>query len=251
MTACTTSFSYIVDPQTVRLTTDNAGSRGPSNALLRSLLERFAARISSGTDEIAPFTTVERAAAAVASTYASGRRIGLATTETSLLASCVAAAASSTRFVGINEGVTPRALIELARDVDVLLLEAPQIFGSEVREPLTPRQLLELRARASRTLIVLDLLNEDLARMPLTQAALLIPGTLVLRGFGLLWAAEGATSVAETAFVAGSSGLVSALQRDAFTPESLERMMSELDASDIDRRVQAAARTRRANLAHI
>ena len=223
MTACTTSFSYIVDPQTVRLTTDNAGSRGPSNALLRSLLERFAARISSGTDEIAPFTTVERAAATVASTYASGRRIGLATTETSLLASCVAAAASSTRFVGINE----------------------------VREPLTPRQLLELRARASRTLIVLDLLNEDLARMPLTQAALLIPGTLVLRGFGLLWAAEGATSVAETAFVAGSSGLVSALHRDAFTPESLERMMSELDASDIDRRVQAAARTRRANLAHI
>ena len=149
-----------------------------------------------------------------------------------------------------NEGATQSALIDLAREVDVLILEAPQIFGGDVREPLTPRQLLELRARASRTLIVLDLLNEDLARTPLTQAALLIPGTLVLRGFGLLWAAEGATTLAKTAFIAGAPGLVSALRRHEFTLESLERVVSELDAVDIDRRVQAAARTRRANLAH-
>ncbi|MFM1866863.1 MAG: hypothetical protein RL591_271, partial [Planctomycetota bacterium] len=235
MTACNITFSYSIEAPLPAQPNDTAAPLVASADPQRPLLERLAARISSGTDEIAPFATVSSAARAIALTFLLGRRVGLAATQNSPLSQEARLCARSTRTLdvtsdaanGATNGATSGAasgatsgaangatsdaelasLIEFAREVDVLVLEAPQLFGTDIREPLTPRQLLELRARSPRTLIVLDLLNEDLARTPLTQAALLIPGTLVLRGFGSLWAAEGAATVAELAFVAGAPTL--------------------------------------------
>ena len=258
MTACNITFSYSVEPSLPPLSCDVVAPLVSSVDPQRPLLERLAARISSGTDEIAPFTTVESAARAIALTFLRGRRVGLAATQNSPLSREARLCARSTRTLDVTNDSTSTvtntatktatntatlsALIDFARDVDVLVIEAPQLVGSEIREPLTPRQLLEVRARSPRTLIVLDLLNEDLARTPLTQAALLIPGTLVLRGFGSLWAAEGAATVAGIAFVAGAPTLLTSFARDSFEAESLRRVVSELDSTDIDRRVQASAR---------
>jgi hypothetical protein len=242
MTACNITFSYSIEAPLTAEPNDTAAPLVTSADPQRPLLERLAARISSGTDEVVPFTTVESAARAIARTFLCGRRVGLACTQTSPLArESRLSAQSASSFDGANDA-TLRALIEFARDVDVLIIEAPQRVGSEIREPLTPRQLLELRARSPRTLIVLDLLNEDLARTPLTQAALLIPGTLVLRGFGSLWAAEGAVTVAEMAFIAGAPTLLASLVRDSFEADTLNRAVLELDSGDIDRRVQSNAR---------
>ena len=254
MTACNMTFSYSVEPSLLPQSCDVVAPLVSSVDPRRPLLERLAARISSGTDEITPFTTVESAARAIALTFLRGRRVGLAATQNSPLSRETRLCARSTRTLDVTNDstrtvtstatntATLSALIEFARDVDVLVIETPQLVGSEIREPLTPRQLLEVRARSPRTLIVLDLLNEDLARTPLTQAALLIPGTLVLRGFGSLWAAEGAATVAEIAFVAGAPTLLASFARDSFEAESLRRLVSELDSTDIDRRVQASAR---------
>jgi hypothetical protein len=254
MTACNITFSYSVEPSLPPQSCDVIAPLVSSVDPQRPLLERLAARISSGTDEIAPFTTVESATRAIALTFLRGRRVGLAATQNSPLSREARLCARSTRTLDVTNDSTSTvtntatntatlsALIDFARDVDVLVIEAPQLVGSEIREPLTPRQLLEVRARSPRTLIVLDLLNEDLARTPLTQAALLIPGTLVLRGFGSLWAAEGAATVAGIAFVAGAPTLLTNFARDSFEAESLRRVVSELDSTDIDRRVQASAR---------
>jgi hypothetical protein len=261
MTACNITFSYSIEAPLTAQPNDTVAPLVASADPQRPLLERLAARISSGTDEIAPFATVSSAARAIALTFLLGRRVGLAATQNSPLSQEARLCARSTRTFdvtndaangatnGVTNGATNDAelasLIEFAREVDVLVLEAPQLVGTEIREPLTSRQLLELRARSPRTLIVLDLLNEDLARTPLTQAALLIPGTLVLRGFGSLWAAEGAATVAELAFVAGAPTLVASLARESFEVEILTRAVSELDTGDIDRRVQSSARRRR------
>lgn len=247
MTACNITFSYSIEAQLTAQPNDTVTPLVSSADPQRPLLERLAARISSGTDEIVPWTTVESAARAIARTFLCGRRVGLAATQTSPLARASRLNAQLTRSFDGASDVPLSTLIEFARDVEVLVIEAPQLVDSEIREPLTPRQLLELRARSPRTLIVLDLLNEDLARTPLTQAALLIPGTLVLRGFGSLWAAEGAATVAEMAFIAGAPTLLASLARDTFDAEILNRVVSELDSGDIDRRVQSNARCLRSS----
>ena len=141
-------------------------------------------------------------------------------------------------------------LVALAREVDTLFIEAPIVRDGVVIEPIAPRELLALRAKAPRPLIVLDLRGEDLARTPLTQPALLIPGTVILRGFGALWSREGATELARTAFVAGPADLVAGLAGDlgcARIPDDVlaAALIAELDAPDLERRVQSAARALR------
>ena len=112
-------------------------------------------------------------------------------------------------------------------------------------QALSPRDLLRLRARAPRPAIVLDLLDEDLARAPLTQAALLIPGTVILRGFGRLWRDAGAVNAAEIAFVAGAPDLIASLPAvgDAapLTEELSAAAVRDLDRAGIERAIQDAA----------
>lgn len=265
MTACNASFSYVVEPQGAPLINDGSTQSPnrtdqpcrPTKPLseqrgekpCEKLVERLAARISSGIDEVVPFATLENAVQAITSCFVRTRAVGLAVTPNSQFACTAPSAARSVRTFDVTRGGTSTAtldaLIELTRQIDVLILEAPQVVSGELCEPLSPRQLLELRARAPKALIVLDLVREDLARTPLTQAALLLPGTIALRGFGSLWSAEGAVHVANTAFVFGAPPLVSKLPLDAFSSELLAQVVAEFDSTDIDRRVQRAARALR------
>jgi hypothetical protein len=92
---------------------------------------------------------------------------------------------------------------------------------------------------------VLDLLDEELARAPLTQPALLLPGTVFLRGFGQFWREAGARTVAETAFVAGPADLVAPLRGPLVDERLAAEAVWDLDRIGIDRAVQdraAAAR---------
>ncbi|MDI9404238.1 MAG: hypothetical protein QM516_10230 [Limnohabitans sp.] len=246
MTACNASFSYIVEPQRTSQVNDRPTPCVGESNLIRPWIERLAARISSGLDEVVPFTTPEAAVRAISSRFLRGRRIGRAITQASPFGLSTCGTAGANCEVDLTActtrgGLLP-TLISCARDVDVLIVETPQRTSSGVRELLTPRELLELRARSPKTLLILDLVNEDLAKDPLTQAALLLPGTIALRGFGALWAAEGAKAVADTAFVFGAPPLVSTLARDSISLDLLAQVVADFDSSDIDRRVQCAAR---------
>jgi hypothetical protein len=301
MTACTANFRISIPATAASIApiarTDEVRAARPDR-----LVTRLAARISAALDEIAPFATNDLAEKALVDRFARNRRIGLALAADSTLGARARSVARSTSALPLEQlaggaPCAPRtldALIALANEVDTLFLEAPIVAtdggadedrsridapGRTVRwlSPLAPRELLELRARAPRATLILDLRREDFARTPLTQSALLIPGTLILRGFGDLWAAQGATTLAPTAFVAGPARLVETLAETLAetlveTPvETLEetragtrvetseaeapltnlaeledRLVAELDAPELERRVQSAARALRA-----
>jgi hypothetical protein len=277
MTACTASFSITVPAPATSPSRASSDGRcaEPTNGIAATardieairdarLVTRLAARISASLDEIAPYASIEAAEEALVARGAAGRRVGLALGEGSTLGARARRVARSSREWPLAASVargcratgTLDALIALANDVDTLFLEAPiaasaadaRANGSCDRwsSPLAPRELLELRARAPRTLLVLDLRCEDFARTPLTQAAMLVPGTLILRGFGDLWDSLGATTLAPTAFVAGPAPLVAALEPDARVAAIADRLIAELDAPELERRVQLAARAVRA-----
>ena len=254
MTACTASFSISILPSAEGRTPSSPTTDTPASesggALQRGLLERLAARISAGSDEVLPFAAAGDAAAVLARRFARGRRIGLALGERNTLLDPLRSESGERRVLNWTERPTLDDLVALAREVDTLFIEAPIVRDGVVIEPIAPRELLTLRARAPRPVLVLDLRDEDLARTPLTQPALLIPGTVILRGFGALWAREGASELARTAFVAGPADLVAGLAGElggARLPDDVlaAALIAELDAPDLERRVQCAARALR------
>ncbi|MFM7261976.1 MAG: hypothetical protein ACKO3W_15410, partial [bacterium] len=89
MTACTASFSISIPPSADNrapvATTTIAPASESGGALQRGLLERLAARISAGSDEVLPFADNRAAATALASRFARGRRIGLALSDRNTL----------------------------------------------------------------------------------------------------------------------------------------------------------------------
>ena len=204
----------------------------------RPLTERLAARVSSSLDEIAAFATVDLALQALASGVFGGKRVTIARPAGDAIAQIASRAAQATREVGARPF---DQLVAAARESDVLVLSSPVVSASGLTTLLSPRELLLLRSRAPRPVIVLDLLEEDRARTPLTQPALLLPGTLILRGFGELWRSVGAEGVADTAFIAGPRDLIGALEVSPFPIESVARACNALDLPNIDRAVQARA----------
>ncbi len=184
------------------------------------LLARLSARVSCSLDEVAVFASPQAAFAAIASGIALGR--------------------GTVALSGTHE-TTLDALIAAARDAAVVTLQSPLLQGGRVVTALTPRELLLLRSRAPRPILVLDLLNEELARTPLTQPALLLPATIIVRGFGELWREAGATTLAELAFVVGPRELVASLEAPELNASTVARACEELDVPEIDRAVRAAA----------
>lgn len=236
-----------------------------------ALVARLAARISASTREVAPFATVDRAVDSIADRFFRGRRVAIAEpvarrigASARRLADCVIAAdwrdarADATR--GTAQAAAFDGLVRAAQDADTLVLTSPFIAEDGAAAAFSPRDLLRLRARAPKPVLVLDLVDEDLARAPLTQAALLIPGTVILRGFGRLWRDAGANAAADLGFVAGAPELVAALSarvaRDGADggvgdgAESVDEELAaaavrDLDRAGIERAVQeAATRTR-------
>ncbi len=234
-----------------------------------ALVARLAARISASTREVAPFATVDRAVDSIADRFLRGRRVAIAEpvarrigASARRLAGRVIAAdwrdarADATR--GTAQAAAFDDLVRVAQDADTLVLTSPFIAEDGAGAAFSPRDLLRLRARAPKPVLVLDLVDEDLARAPLTQAALLIPGTVILRGFGRLWRDAGANAAADLGFVAGAPELVAALSagvvRDgtdggaetAGWAESVDEELAaavvrDLDRAGIERAVQEAA----------
>ena len=213
----------------------------------RPLAERLAARVSCSLEEVVAFATVGAAIEAIAGNVLAGKRVTIARPAGDPIAT---AAWRSARTVQEVAARPFDGLVAAARDSDVLVLSSPIRSGNGASALLSPRELLLLRSRAPRPVIVLDLLDEDLARTPLTQPALLLPGTIILRGFGDLWRRAGAEGVADLAFVAGPRDIVAGLvpaSTSASRPPSLAaevtlRACEALDLPDIDRAVQAEAR---------
>lgn len=228
----------------------------PTPPARAALVARLAARISASTREIAPFAGVDRAVDAIAESFFDGRRVVLAQPVADRIARSARARAGSVVEAdwrnaradaarGSAQAAAFEALVRSARDSDTLVLTSPFIVDDGAAQALSPRDLLRLRARAPRPAIVLDLLDEDLARAPLTQAALLIPGTVILRGFGRLWRDAGAVNAAEIAFVAGAPDLVASLPAvgDAapLTEELSAAAVRDLNRAGIERAIQDAA----------
>ncbi len=228
-------------------------SRSDSPALIRTealrsvatrgLVDRICARISASTEEIAPFATVDAALERIATRFLAGRRVVLAQPTGEALAARAWSAAASAKVVAAPSGATALdALVSAARDADVVVLSSPLLAASPsalgLPPTLSPRELLLLRSRAPRPLLVLDLLEEEYARTPLTQPALLLPGTLILRGFGRAWREVGALAVAPLAFVAGPRDLVEALEAPLLDPRLADAACAELDRPSIDRVVR-------------
>jgi hypothetical protein len=220
-------------------------------SVIDDLVVRLAARIATATEEISPFSTESGAFDAIADRFFRDRRVVIARpTRESLAARAWAAArtARETAWLGASGDVASAGrfggldgLIDAAREADTLGLTSPFAPNGRSAGALSPRELLQLRSRAPRPTIVLDLLDEELAASPLTQPALLLPGTIILRGFGELWRDVGARRVAGIAFAAGPAELIGTL-RDADFPESLARdAVRDLDQRGIDRAVQARA----------
>ena len=226
------------NPTTV-IRTDAARARAAAG-----LSERISARISASIEEIAPFATVEAALDRIAARYLAGKRVVIAPATGEALAARAWAVAGSAKVAAAPSGdTTLDALVAAAREADVVVLSSPLLSASAspfgFPATLSPRELLLLRSRAPRPLILLDLLDEEYARTPLTQPALLLPGTVVLRGFGRAWAEVGAAAVAPLAFVAGPQDLVTALEAPPLDPELEQAASAELDRPDIDRAVRA------------
>jgi len=249
----------------------NAADANPDDAAaspeLRGLLERLAARVSCSLEELGAFPTVERCLDRVAASLFAGRRVVIARPAGEAIA---ARAWSSARVAREVDAQPFDALVAAARDAEVLVLSSP-VVGADgrARAAITPRELLLLRSRAPRPVIVLDLLDEELARTPLTQPALLLPGTVIVRGFGELWRAAGAGDVAGLAFIAGPADLVAQVadgggawtgrpssgdpsgdlvaagapraSAPALPDPLLLRAIADLDRPGIDRAVQEAA----------
>lgn len=227
------------NPATV-IRTDAARARAAGG-----LSERISARISASIEEIAPFATVEAALDRIAARYLAGKRVVIAPATGEALAARAWAVAGSAKVAAAPSGdTTLDALVAAAREADVVVLSSP-LLSAAAASPfgfpatLSPRELLLLRSRAPRPLILLDLVDEEYARTPLTQPALLLPGTVVLRGFGRAWAEVGAAAVAPLAFVAGPQDLVTALEAPPLDPELEQAASAELDRPDIDRAVRA------------
>jgi len=202
----------------------------------RPLVERLASRVACSVDEIAAFTTVPRALEALATQVFAGRRVAIAATASEPIAARAWSAARTATEVNARQ---LDALVAAGREADVLVLSSP--IASTGSATITPRELLLLRSRAPRPIIVLDLLDEDRARTPLTQPALLLPGTILLRGFGQLWRDAGATRLADIGFVAGPRDLVGPLEAPALPESLVTAACMELDQPDIERRVQELA----------
>jgi len=221
-----------------------------------ALVARLAARISASTREIAPFAGVDRAVDAIAESLFRNRRVVLAQPVADRIARSARARAASVVEAdwrsaradaarGSSQAAAFDALVRSARDADALVLTSPFIAGDGTALALAPRDLLRLRARAPRPVFVLDLLDEDLARAPLTQAALLIPGTVILRGFGRLWRDAGAATAADIAFAAGAPDLIASLsaasEDDSVDEEFSAAAVRDLDQPWIERSIQEAA----------
>ena len=202
----------------------------------RPLVERLASRVACSVDEIAAFTSVPRALEALATQIFAGRRVAIAAPAGEAIASRAWSAARSATEVSARQ---LDALVAAGRDADVLVLSSPVRDGSAAT--ISPRELLLLRSRAPRPILVLDLLEEDRARTPLTQPALLLPGTILVRGFGQLWRDAGATRLADIGFVAGPRDLVGPLEAPALPESLVTAACMELDQPDIERRVQELA----------
>lgn len=222
----------------------------------RGLLERLAARVSCSIEELEAFPTVAQCLDRVAASLFAGRRVVIARPAGEAIA---ARAWSSARVAREVDAQPFDALVAAARDAEVLVLSSP-VVGADgrARAAITPRELLLLRSRAPRPVIVLDLLDEELARTPLTQPALLLPGTVIVRGFGELWRGAGAADVAGLAFIAGPADLVAQVADGGGTGDAwatarssgdlgadgdplLLRAIADLDRPGIDRAVQEAA----------
>jgi hypothetical protein len=221
----------------------------PCAAAARGLIERLSARISASVDEIAAFATADAALERIATRYLAGSRVVLAQPTSEAIAARAWSAARASQVV-VSDPTAGRLerLVAAARDADVVVISSPVLSavpstagGSPLGLPATiaPRELLLLRSRAPRPIIVLDLLEEEYARTPLTQPALLLPGTIVLRGFGRAWSEVGAKAVAPLAFVAGPADLVARLEAPALDPAVAEAACADLDLAAIDRAVRA------------
>ena len=208
----------------------------------RPLVERLASRVACSVDEVAAFTSVARALEALATQVFAGRRVAIGAPAAEGIAARAWSAARSAREVDARQLDT---LVTAARESDVLVLSSP-VSGSSAAV-ISPRDLLLLRSRAPRPIIVLDLLDEDRARTPLTQPALLLPGTILLRGFGPLWRQAGASHLADIAFVAGPRDLVGPLAAPALPESLVAAACAEFDQTDIDRRVRDLAAQGRQN----
>ena len=216
------------------------------------LVTRLAARISSSREEIAPFPSVPTAIDALTERFFRNQRVVIARPTREDLASRAWSASRTVKEVAwLGASTDSRrdpqalarfdALVEAARNADTLVLSSPFIANGRAAGALAPRDLLLLRSRAPRPVIVLDLLDEELARAPLTQPALLLPGTVFLRGFGQFWREAGARTVAETAFVAGPADLVAPLRGPLVDERLAAEAVWDLDRIGIDRAVQERA----------
>lgn len=233
---------------------------------LCALRDRLAARIGTSSDEIAVFACADDAIEAAVASFIAGRRTTLALPSADDLAVRVRAASlecrEARRSSDAPSGTAPDArrrpfaalapLVEAAREAETLVLSglAPSPFAPDgERSSLAPRELLELRARAPRPLLVLDLRNEDTARTPLTQPALLLPGTVIVRAFGASWREAGASSLAGLAFLAGPREILTACPAGAaIADDRIAGACDELDNAAIERlayrRAPAAERPR-------
>lgn len=241
-----------------RASTDATPSQAPSappsearcGATLAAGLEaRLSARISSSIDEVVAFASPARAVAAVARLLLAGRSVAIGEGTPDDLAAAVERSARSTsraRWLGARPDGVLAALLGATTASDAVVLASPVVRSEAATAAITPRELLQLRARNLRSLLVLDLRDEDLARTPLTPTALLLPGTIAIRGFGEVWREAGAPEVADLAFVAGPAREIAALRSEALGCGDGDRAIVDaacaaLDRPDIERRVREVA----------
>lgn len=218
-----------------------------------SLEARLSARISSSLDEVVAFASPARAIAAVARVLLAGRSVAIGDgTPDDLARAAARAARTTTRAPWLEAWLEARqdgvlaALLEGSADAEALVLGSPVVARNGGTAAIAPRELLRLRARNLRSLLILDLRDEDLARTPLTPTALLLPGTIAIRGFGEVWREAGAPEVADLAFVAGPAREIAMLRSEALGDDEADRAIigaacAALDRSDIDRRVREVA----------
>lgn len=203
-----------------------------------ALLTRLAARISCSTDEIVAFPSIAEARTSLSAAFFAGRRTLIARPGSDALGSTAWREARSAREADTQP---LDGLVAASRGADTVILASPVDGGRKARPTISPRDLLLLRSRAPQPVLVLDLLEEDRARIPLTQPALLLPGTIVVRGFGRLWREAGAASIAPLVFVAGPRELVASLGAAPIEPALAARACADLDDPGIDTRVRLAA----------
>ena len=204
----------------------------------RALVERLAARVACCVDEVAVFGSRAEALDALSRRVLKGQHIAVAAgTDQPLAAEAWRAAR-----VAIEVPVRPiEALVQGARDADVLVLTSPVAHGSAAT--ILPRELMLLRSRAPKPMILLDLLREEQARTPLTQPALLLPDTLIVRGFGPAWRACGAGCLSDLVFVVGPSTCIQQFDAPLLPHALIESACNDLDRSDLERCVRHAAST--------